>query len=71
MKAAAYVLTDSSRLGAAVQLLRIGQKPFEHGGSLRRLPGILAGWSDTRDLPALPKQTFRQWWAARKKGSPA
>ncbi|MFB7598939.1 lactate utilization protein B [Streptomyces sp. NPDC056160] len=26
------------------------------------LPGPPKAWSDTRDLPAMPEQTFRDWW---------
>jgi L-lactate dehydrogenase complex protein LldF len=31
----------------------------------RRLPGPLSAWSDTRDVPRPPKESFRQWWASR------
>jgi L-lactate dehydrogenase complex protein LldF len=31
----------------------------------RRLPPPLSGWTDHRDLPAPPKQTFRDWWGKR------
>ncbi len=43
------------RLGRALQ------RPFVHGGRVTRLPG-LAAWTRTRDLPGLPRQTFRAWW---------
>ncbi len=45
----------SERLGRALQ------RPFVHGGRVTRLPG-LAAWTRTRDLPGLPRQTFRAWW---------
>ncbi|MEV6523043.1 lactate utilization protein B [Longispora sp. NPDC051575] len=28
----------------------------------KRLPGALGGWTDTRDLPAVPDESFRDWW---------
>ena len=27
-----------------------------------RLPGPAAAWTNTRTLPQLPAQTFRDWW---------
>lgn len=66
MKGAAFAMANGSRFSAAQKLARIGQKPFEHGGNLQRLPGVLAGWSKFRDLQAIPKQSFRDWWAARE-----
>jgi L-lactate dehydrogenase complex protein LldF len=32
------------------------------GGWLRRLPGGLRGWTDTRDFPAPASERFRDWW---------
>jgi L-lactate dehydrogenase complex protein LldF len=32
----------------------------------KRLPGPLSAWSDTRDVPVPPKESFRQWWAANR-----
>jgi L-lactate dehydrogenase complex protein LldF len=26
------------------------------------LPGIAGGWTDQRDVPAPPRQSFRNWW---------
>ncbi|MFD1734544.1 hypothetical protein ACFSC4_29545 [Deinococcus malanensis] len=34
-------------------------------GAIHALPGMLSGWTDTRDLPALPRQSFREWWRHR------
>ncbi|SDD40643.1 L-lactate dehydrogenase complex protein LldF [Sanguibacter gelidistatuariae] len=63
MKAASFVMADSKRFAtaekgtAALRLMagkkkRISSLPF---------PGSL--WTGARDIPAPPKETFRQWWA--------
>jgi L-lactate dehydrogenase complex protein LldF len=71
MRAMAAVLGDRRRYEAAQRAARIGSWPLSRDGRIeRRLPGPLAGWTATRDLPAPPKQTFRQWWRARD-GDPA
>jgi L-lactate dehydrogenase complex protein LldF len=31
----------------------------------KRLPGPLSAWSDTREVPVPPKESFREWWARR------
>lgn len=69
MKTAAFALSSSSRLSGAQKLVRIGQKPFEHGGTLRGLPGMLGKWTAVRDLPPVPAESFREWWAKREQGS--
>jgi len=65
MKAAAMAFSDGSRLEAAQQLARLGQKPFERDGTIRHLPGMLEGWTAVRDLRAIPQESFRDWWAKR------
>ncbi len=65
MKAAAFALSDARRLSASQKLARIAQWPFEGGGVLRKLPGMLGGWTASRDLPAIPAESFREWWAKR------
>ncbi|GAA0388086.1 LutB/LldF family L-lactate oxidation iron-sulfur protein [Microbispora corallina] len=57
MAAAGWVLERSGRLARMQRL----------GGRLRklapgRLPGPLGGWTDTRDLPPIPEESFRDWW---------
>jgi L-lactate dehydrogenase complex protein LldF len=67
MKAAAFALGDASRLAAAQKLARVAQWPFERDGHLEYLPPPLNAWTKTRDLPATPRQSFREWWASREK----
>jgi L-lactate dehydrogenase complex protein LldF len=68
MKVASVALSDSGSLSTAQQLVRIAQRPFVHDGTIRSLPGVLNGWSSVRDLNAVPKQSFREWWAEREEG---
>ena len=68
MKGAAIALGSAERFALAQSLGRIGQIPFTREGVMHNLPGMLGGWTDTRDLRALPQQSFRQWWAEEKEG---
>lgn len=68
MKAAAFVVSTPGKLTAAQAFARIAQIPFERDGSIHHLPGQLGGWTDTRDLAPVPKQSFRQWWRERERG---
>ena len=65
MRAAAAAFTSRRRFEAAQRLGRIGQWPFESKGWMRNLPGMLGNWTRVRDLRALPRQTFREWWKER------
>ncbi len=66
MKAAAVALSDSSLLGMAQTLGRIGQIPFATDGVISHLPGMLSGWTAVRDLNSIPKESFRAWWKKRQ-----
>jgi L-lactate dehydrogenase complex protein LldF len=51
-------------------VLRAGQRAAGRARRLapRRLPGPGRAWSDSRDLPELPPESFRDWWQ-RTRGS--
>jgi L-lactate dehydrogenase complex protein LldF len=66
MKAAARAFSSGGRLESAQKLVRIAQKPFVEDGVIGRLPGMLANWTRFRDLPEVPAESFRQWWAKRR-----
>jgi L-lactate dehydrogenase complex protein LldF len=67
MKAAGFALSSGGRLAFAESFARLAQWFYERDGKLHDLPGILAGWTEYRDMPALPKESFREWWAKREK----
>jgi len=70
MQAAAFLFADSSRFALAQHLGQIGQTVFvSKNGFIEALPLMLSGWTQTRDLAPLPKQTFRDWWAEREKAT--
>jgi L-lactate dehydrogenase complex protein LldF len=52
----------------AQRLARLVQRPFARRGWIRRFPpGPLRAWSRSRDLPAVPDATFREWWRSRER----
>jgi L-lactate dehydrogenase complex protein LldF len=65
MKAAAVAFASGSNLETAQTLARIGQSPLVHDGVIRKLPGMLGGWTASRDLKAIPSESFRDWWSRR------
>jgi L-lactate dehydrogenase complex protein LldF len=65
MQAAAAAFGSRRRFEAAQRLGRIAQWPLTSHGWMRPLPGMLGNWTRARDLRALPKQTFREWWQSR------
>ncbi|WP_426368102.1 LutB/LldF family L-lactate oxidation iron-sulfur protein [Streptomyces sp. E-08] len=67
MKAAATVLDSPRLLAAAQRAAALGGKVLAREGRIGRLPGPLSGWSDTRDTPAPPAESFRTWWRKNRK----
>jgi len=62
MAAASWVMSSPSRFAAAERTSRLG-RVIARGGRIRTLPPPMSGWTATRDAPAPPEETFRQWWA--------
>ncbi|WP_336210091.1 lactate utilization protein B [Nonomuraea sp. LPB2021202275-12-8] len=57
MRVAGWILNDEVRLGKAQRLAIRFRKLVP-----KRLPGPLSAWTDTRDLPEIPEESFRDWW---------
>ncbi|MFE1902278.1 LutB/LldF family L-lactate oxidation iron-sulfur protein [Streptomyces gardneri] len=62
MKAAATVLDSPALLGAAQKAASLGGRALARRGRIGRLPGPMRGWSETRDTPVPPAESFRTWW---------
>ncbi len=69
MRELARIFASPQRYERAQRLARSGQRLFIHGGVINHLPGMFAGWTSARDLAPVPKQSFRDWWRERQKGS--
>ena len=64
MTGASWTLGGSRKLAALQKLAGLsGLVLGRHGGSIGRLPAPLSRWTDARDLPAPPRESFRRWWA--------
>jgi len=66
MRAMARVFANRRLYEAAQRAGRLTQWPLVRDGKIRRLPGPLGGWTAARDLPAVPPQSFRDWWRERR-----
>jgi L-lactate dehydrogenase complex protein LldF len=83
MKTVAQIFRSERRFRAAQRLGRIAESPLvkrdkskfaivgqsetASTGWIGWLPGLLGGWTTTRDLQAMPQETFREWWDKRGK----
>ena len=66
MQTIAQVFASRRRYETAQRLGRLGRGPL---GALRGGAPGLGAWTQARDLPEIPGQTFREWWAARDGGT--
>jgi L-lactate dehydrogenase complex protein LldF len=67
MKAANFVFAGAARFRLAQRVGHLALRLFTgKDGWIRRLPSLGARWTMSRDLRALPDQTFRDWWTTRE-----
>ena len=69
MKGLFRAFSSARAFEGAQAAARLGSRPLVRQGRIRRLPWPLSGWTDTRDLPEPPAETFRDWWR-RERGDP-
>ncbi|RVW08202.1 iron-sulfur cluster-binding protein [Prescottella agglutinans] len=62
MKAASVAMSSAKRFTLAQKAAGLGRIVAGKKGKISTLPPPLNGWTEARDIPAPPKQTFRQWW---------
>jgi L-lactate dehydrogenase complex protein LldF len=64
----AWGLRSPKRLKAAQRAAAASRHVVGRSGKIRRLPPPLSAWTDTRDAPAPPPESFRAWWARTRGG---
>jgi L-lactate dehydrogenase complex protein LldF len=68
MKAAGWVMGSASRFGLAEKALGAGRLLAGGDHRISRLPWPASKWTDSRDIPEPPAETFRQRWARNRGG---
>jgi L-lactate dehydrogenase complex protein LldF len=66
---AGKVLGSPRGLAAAQRAAAGSRRIVGRSGRIRRLPGPLHGWTDTRDAPVPPAESFRAWWSRTHGGN--
>jgi len=61
MAAAAWVFADPKRYEATQRAGSLSRF-LARDGWIKRIPGPGAKWTDSRNAPAVPKESFRTWW---------
>jgi L-lactate dehydrogenase complex protein LldF len=65
MKYLARLFANPKRFARAQKMGRLGQRFFMKNDVIERLPGPFGGWTTTRDVFPVARQTFREWWKER------
>ncbi|SHU83072.1 iron-sulfur cluster binding protein [Mycobacteroides abscessus subsp. abscessus] len=68
MKTAGWAMGSAARFGLAEKVLGAGRLLAGTDHRISRLPWPASKWTASRDIPAPPAETFRQWWARNRGG---
>jgi len=63
MSGAAWTFGRGSRLGLAQRLAGLSGRVLGRRGVIGRMPAPMNRWTDARDAPAPPRESFRAWWS--------
>jgi Uncharacterized conserved protein containing a ferredoxin-like domain len=63
MTGASWTLGGSGRLALLQRLTGLSGRVLGRRGLIGRMPPPLSRWTDARDAPAPPRESFRAWWA--------
>jgi L-lactate dehydrogenase complex protein LldF len=67
MRAASFVMSNPTRWRLALRSGRLGRLLGRRRGVIGKLPlPVARQWTDARDVPRPPQQTFRDWWATSR-----
>jgi L-lactate dehydrogenase complex protein LldF len=65
MSGLAWLMRGTRRWTTALRAARLGRLLGRRADRITKLPPPLAAWTDSRDAPRPPTQSFRDWWRAR------
>jgi len=76
MSGASLIMGRGSRMSLMQTFTGLGGRLFQRRGVIGPMPAPLNRWTNARDLPAPPRESFRKWWARtdggrKSSGSPA
>jgi len=63
MTGASWLLTDRRRLAALQKVAGLSGRVLGRRGRIGPMPAPLSRWTDARDAPTPPRESFRAWWA--------
>jgi len=70
MSSMSMAMGSPRRWNAALRFLPLSGKILAHRRVVKFLPGHLSGWTDFRELPTIPRESFRSKWQRQSKTQP-